>query len=321
VRILIWHLHGSWLTAFVQGGHDYLVPVLPGRGPFGRGRARTWDWPANVAEVTPGQLRDAPVDVVVLQRPEEFDLVKSWLGRVPGLGVPAVYLEHDAPPGPAAATPHPMAGVAGLPIVHVTHFNALYWDCGGTPVTVVEHGIPDPGPRYEGGLARAAVVVNEPLRRGRTVGADLLPGFAAAAPLDVFGMGVDGLAAGLGLPAARCREFDDLPQHAMHEQLARCRVYLHPYRWTSLGLSLIEAMFLGMPVVAVAATEAPVAVPPAAGVVSTDLAALHAGLRALIRDPARARQAGAAAREAARARYGLARFLRDWDEVLARALG
>ena len=29
VRILIWHLHGSWLTSFVQGGHDYLVPVLP----------------------------------------------------------------------------------------------------------------------------------------------------------------------------------------------------------------------------------------------------------------------------------------------------
>jgi Glycosyl transferases group 1 len=321
VRILIWHLHGSWLTAFVQGGHDYLIPVTPDRGPFGLGRARTWDWPPNVVEVAPEQLGDMPVDVVVLQRPEELEFVKSWLGRTPGRDVPAVYLEHDAPPGPAAGTPHPMAAVPGVPVVHVTHFNALYWDCGDAPVTVVEHGVPDPGARYTGELDRAAVVVNEPLRRGRTVGTDLLPGFAAVAPLDVFGMRVTGLATGLRLAAQRCREFEDLPQGAMHERLARCRVYLHPYRWTSLGLSLIEAMFLGMPVVGLAATEVPLAVPPAAGVVSTDLAALQAGLQAFLDDPARAREAGAAAREAARARYGLARFLRDWDEVLTRALG
>ena len=38
VRVLLWHVHGSWTTAFVQGGHDYLVPVLPDRGPDGVGR-------------------------------------------------------------------------------------------------------------------------------------------------------------------------------------------------------------------------------------------------------------------------------------------
>ena len=319
MRILIWHVHGSWLTSFVQGSHDYLVPVTPDRGPFGLGRARTWNWPASVAEVTPGQLRETPVDVVVLQRPEELALVSAWLGQVPGRDVPAVYTEHDAPPGPAAGTPHPMARVPGLRIVHVTHFNALYWDCGAAPVTVIEHGVVDPGPRYTGELPRAAVVINEPLRRGRTVGTDLLPGFGAAAPLDVFGMRVSGLARALGLPSWRCREFDDLPQHAMHERLSRCRVYLHPYRWTSLGLSLIEAMYLGMPVVAVAATEVPLAVPAAAGLVSSDPAALRDALRRFITDPAAARAAGAAAREAARCRYGLGRFLRDWDEVLREA--
>ena len=72
MRILIWHLHGSWLTAFVQGPHTYLVPVTPDRGPFGRGRARTWDWPPSVREITPADLATEPVDVVVLQRPEEL---------------------------------------------------------------------------------------------------------------------------------------------------------------------------------------------------------------------------------------------------------
>lgn len=27
--ILLWHVHGSWTTAFVQGPHRYLVPILP----------------------------------------------------------------------------------------------------------------------------------------------------------------------------------------------------------------------------------------------------------------------------------------------------
>ena len=47
MRVFFWHVHGSWTTALVQGEHEYLLPVLPGRGRDGRGRARTWEWPAN----------------------------------------------------------------------------------------------------------------------------------------------------------------------------------------------------------------------------------------------------------------------------------
>ena len=314
MRILIWHLHGSWLTSFVQGPHDYLVPVTPDRGPFGLGRARTWDWPASVMEISPGELRDADVDLVVLQRPDELPLAASWLGRTPGRDIPAVYLEHDTPATVGAR--HPMAGVEGLTIVHVTQFNALFWDCGPSPVTVIEHGVIDPGASWTGELGRAAVVVNDPLTRGRTVGADLLPGFAAQAPLDVFGMRVNGLARAQRLDPGRCREYEDLPQAQLHTELPRRRVYVHPFRWTSLGLSLIEAMFLAMPVVVLATTEAPRAVPPDAGAISTDVSELHAAVRRFIRDPAAARAAGLAAREAACARYGLKRFLRDWNQLL-----
>jgi len=48
MRILHWHVHGAWSTAFVQGPHDYLVPVVPDRGPDGLGRPDTYDWPASV---------------------------------------------------------------------------------------------------------------------------------------------------------------------------------------------------------------------------------------------------------------------------------
>ena len=86
MRILIWHLHGSWMTSFVQGPHDYLVPVTPDRGPFGLGRARTWDWPASVVEVTPPQLRDTPVDMVVLQRPRRAGAGRCLAGPGAGTG-------------------------------------------------------------------------------------------------------------------------------------------------------------------------------------------------------------------------------------------
>ncbi|GGL20393.1 glycosyl transferase [Sphaerisporangium melleum] len=307
MKILLWHVHGSWTTAFVQGRHDCLVPLTPDRGPDGLGRARTYPWPDSVREVPFDRLREEDVDVVVLQRPHEPELAEAWLGRRPGRDVPAVYVEHNTPAGDVPRTRHHLAGRDDIPLVHVTHFNELIWDSGHAPTRVIEHGVVDPGHLYTGELPRAGVVVNEPARRGRVAGTDLLPAFAAVTPLDLFGMKVTGLPYGT---------FENLPQARMHAELARRRVYLHPYRWTSLGLSLIEAMTLGMPVVALATTEAVEAVPPDAGVVSTRVATLVSALAAFAADPARAAQAGKAARAAALSRYGLPRFLADWDALL-----
>mgnify|MGYP001297138213 CR=1 FL=1 len=316
MNILLWHVHGSWTTAFVQGPHSYLVPVLPGRGPDGLGLARTYSWPGTVTELSPEQLRDAPVDLVLLQRPHEEELATRWLGgRRPGRDVPAVYLEHNAPAGDVPHTRHPCADRDDLVLVHVTHFNRLFWDNGRTPTAVIEHGVVDPGHRFTGELARAAVVVNEPLRRGRVTGTDLLPRLAAGVPLDVFGMRTEGLAGKLGLPPDRCRSHD-LPQAELHEAMARRRLYLHPVRWTSLGLSLIEAMHLGMPIVGLATTEAVEAVPREAGVLTTRPEELARAAAGFLHDPEAAAAAGRAARTAALARYGLRRFLDDWDLLL-----
>jgi hypothetical protein len=316
MRVLLWHVHGSWTTAFVAGTHEYLIPVLPDRSADGLGRARTWDWPASAREVTPAQLRDEQPDVVVLQRMRDLDLAREWLGREPGRDLPAVFLEHNAPDGGVPNTRHPLADRDDIPIAHVTHFNRLFYDNGRAPTTVIEHGIVDPGERYTGELARAAVVVNEPVRRGRYVGADLLPGLAAAAPVDVFGMGLTGLHEQYGLDPDRVALHEDPPQAAMHAELARRRVYVHPVRWTSLGLSLLEAMHLGMPVVALAATEAVEAVPEGAGVLSTRPERLWDAVRTYLHDEDAARLAGKAARAAALERYGLPRFLSDWDRLL-----
>jgi hypothetical protein len=300
MNILLWHVHGSWTTAFVHGKHRYLVPVNDARDEWGRGRARTFDWPASVEEIGPDRFAEA--DVVVLQRSDELDRVPRHL--------PKIYVEHNTPKGDVPNSRHPMADRDDLVIAHVTHFNELFWDTGGTRTTVIEHGVVEPAARWTGELGRLAVVTNEPVRRGRVTGTDLFPRFTGVAPLDVYGMGVAGLT-GAGITA-----YDDPPQALMHTAVARRRAYLHLCRWTSLGLSLIEAMQMGMPVIALATTEAVAAIPPGAGVLDTRVDTLVDAARWLIDDPAEGRRLGARARQAALFRYGLDRFLADWDRLL-----
>jgi len=311
MKVLLWHLHGSWTTAFVRGRHEYVVPVTPERGPYGRGRARTWDWPPNLVELPPDALEREPFDAVILQRPEEEDLAKRWLRGRPGRDIPLIYVEHDAPQARISEMRHPMADRSDVALVHVTSFNALFWDAGTTPQRVIEHGIVDPGYQYTGELERAAVVINEPIRRWRVTGTDLLAALADVIPVDLFGLGAH--AAARVLPV---HGMGNLTQTALHREMARRRVYVHPVRWTSLGLSLIEAMQLGMPVVALATTAVPGSVPAEAGVVSNDPVAIAAALRRLRGDPEEARRIGKAGRAYALERFGLDRFLDDWDRLL-----
>ena len=316
MKILLWHVHGGWTDAFVQGGHDYLLPTLAEGGPWGLGRAGR-DWPVNVREVPPLELHDADIDVVVLQRAEEIAEAERLTGRTLGRDLPAVFLEHNTPKPSPYGEVHPLAERRDIPIVHVTHFNDLAWDSGDAPTVVIEHGVRDPGNLYSGELPHLGVVINEPVRRGRVTGTDLLPRFAASVPLDLFGMGTDLAPAALRIASDRLAVIGDLPTHQLHPQLARRRAYLHPMRWTSLGLSLLEAMHLGMPALAIATTEAVRAVPPEAGAISTRVDDLVAAARRLVDDPDEARRRGAAARAWALEHFGLPAFLTAWDTLLA----
>jgi hypothetical protein len=316
VNVLIWHVHGSWTTNFVQGPHRYLVPVVPDRGPDGRGRARTWDWPEQVVEVAPHELAGAPIDVVIVQGPRELELLRRWCpDRRVGRDIPLVWLEHNAPQGRIAEMHHPARDRDDVTIVHVTHTNALMWDTGSTRTVVIDHGVLDPGARWTGDDPAAAVVVNEPVRRGRVVGTDLLPRFGKRGPIDVFGIGTRELIGDLGDPPWLAVH-EDVPQERLHDLLAHRRCYVHPFRWTSLGLSLIEAMLLAMPVVALATTEVPDAVPPDCGVVSNDVDALVDAVDRLRRDDELAMRLGTNARRHALERFSLDRFHERWNQLL-----
>ena len=314
LRVLLWHVHGSWTTSFVRGRHRYLLPVVDGGGPWGRGRCGR-DWPA-AEEVPADALPAADPEVVVLQRPEEIALTERWLGRRPGVDIPAIYVEHNAPRDGAATSRHPLAERTDIPLVHVTHFNDLMWDSGRAPTRVVPHGIVDPGALYTGELPHGVALINEATRRARVTGSDLLADFARAGPIDLFGIGACAFTPS-GPTAHPVRGIGDFAQAELHVEMARRRVYLHTARWTSLGLSLLEAMHLGMPVVALATTEAVAAVPPEAGAISTDIGALTAKFHEFLHEPDLAVLAGKSGRQFALEHYGLGAFLRRWDVLLA----
>lgn len=314
MRILLSDVHGGYTDALVAGRHDYVfLPAVDGRGGLSRLGAAA---PERAREVDPAVLRDDPPDVVLLQRPEDAAAVADRTGLRVGVDVAAVFLEHNTPKESVPNTRHPMAD-GDIPVVHVTYLNALLWDCGRTPTRVVEHGLADPGLRYDGTLDHLAFVVNEPVRRWRVTGTDLLPAFAPL-PVDAFGIDADLLPAALdhqpGIAFA-----GNLKPLQLRSALVRRRAYLHLNRWTSLGLSLIEAMLLGLPVVVLDTTVAARTVPPGAGAISADPDVLVAAAQRLLADPDEARAAGLVAREAALARHGLERFLDDWDAVFAAA--
>ena len=224
------------------GPDDYLVPVLPGprtrtaaAGPApGTGRTPS-------ARSSPDRLRDEPFDVVVLQRPQELDLLRGWTGRRAGRDSPPCTSSTTLRPGAVPRPRHPLADRDDIMLVHVTALQRA--DLGQRP------GADDgdrarhrriPGTGTPASCARLAAVVNEPVRRRRRRRHRLLLRLAADLPVDVFGMGVAALADRRRRCATACTT--TCPQQLMHAELARRRVYLHPFRWTSLGLSLIEAM-------------------------------------------------------------------------------
>lgn len=307
-NVLLWHVHGSWTESFVQGMHHYLLPVNSGRDADGRGLCGR-RWP-RAGEVDIHQLAHAPIDIAVLQRPEELELMTTWTGRRPGIDVPAVYVEHNAPRPSPTDSRHPLANRGHITIVHVTDFNRLMWDNAAAPTVVITHGIVDPGDLYTGDLPAAATMINEPIRRARVVGADLLDRLATDVPIDVWGIGTG------ELHGDNVRGRGDVLPPSLHQQVARRRVYLHTARWTSLGVSLVEAMHLGMPVVAVASTMTPLSVPSQAGVVTADVDTLAEALRYYVADPEAALAAGKSARQFAVQHFGLDRFLQEWDELI-----
>src|SRR5215211_2092775 len=206
LRILTWHVHGSYLDSLVQTGHDFFLPVAAD-GSGGRG---DWGWPDTVHEVPSEAVRDLDVDLVLFQSEANWR-EGSLILSDDQLRGPRIYVEHDPPREHPTDTRHPVDDPDVL-LVHVTAFNDLMWDSGRTPTRVIEHGVSVPDDvRYSGELERGIVVVNNLRKRGRRLGRDVYERARETIPLDLVGMAAESLG-GLGevkrdvLPAFEARD-------------------------------------------------------------------------------------------------------------------
>lgn len=310
LRVLTWHVHGSYLDSLIRTGHDFYLPVRD-EGGRRHGGIGGWGWPTDrVHEVPEDDVRDLDVDLVLFQHARNWREDGPRILSDAQLRGPRIYVEHDPPWADATETRHPVDDPDVL-LVHVTAFNALMWDNGRTPTSVIEHGVVDPGVRWTGELERGLVVLNDIGTRGRRVGRDVYDRARERLPIDLVGM--------------RSTEYGGLgevPRKDLPAFSAPYRFFLHPVRYTSFGMAVCEAMMVGLPIVALATTEMPTVLEDGrSGIIHTDPDHLIQGAAELLRDHGLAARLGEAGRRIALERFAIDRFAADWDLAFAEVVG
>jgi glycosyltransferase involved in cell wall biosynthesis len=309
LRILTWHVHGNYLYYLTQVPHVFYVLVNDERSPGYSGVCGNLPWGDNVIELPISRVRETEFDCILFQSRATYENDRHKLLSEAQLKLPKIYIEHDTPQEHPSNTRHHVDD-PNVMLVHVTAFNRTMWDNGACPTRVVDHGVTVPsGARYAGNLPRGISVVNNIAKRGRRLGRDIFEEARLAAPLDLVGMGAEEIG-GLG----------EIENPELPFFMAQYRFYFHPVRWTSLGLSAIEAMMVGLPIIGFAATELVTVIRNGeSGYLDTEPANLVACMRELIANPDLARQLGEGARREAEQRFNIDRFIHDWLRVFTEA--
>lgn len=313
LRVLTWHIHGSYLYYLSQTPCEFLLPVRRSREPGYTGRSGPFPWGNNVVEVPAEKVVDTAFDCVLFQHRKNFDIDQYEILSQEQRKLPRIYLEHDPPREMPTDTRHIVDDPEVL-VVHVTHFNRLMWDCGASPTRVIPHAVVVPeNVQYTGELEKGIVVINNIQSRGRRLGLDVYKEVRKHVPLDIVGMGSKEVG-GLG----------EVPAPQLPAFVARYRFFFNPIRYTSLGLAVCEAMKVGMPIVGLATTEMPVTVENGvAGYVHTDVRVLIEKMYLLLRDKVHAETLGRGARAAAERKFDMRRFTAQWlatfEEITGRA--
>jgi glycosyltransferase involved in cell wall biosynthesis len=304
LRIFTWHIHGSYLYYLSQGNFDIFIPFNDNRSEGYVGRGNTFPFGQNVIEVPASEVKHLELDCILFQtarnyQKDQFELLSERQRQLPRL-----YLEHDPPQEVPTNTRH-VVDDATVHIVHVTDFNCLMWDNNDSPTHVIDHGIAISEATYEGTIPKGLVIINNIHERGRRLGLDVFLDVRKHVPLDIIGMNTEKVG-GLG----------EILHPQLPDFIKQYRFFFNPIRYTSLGLAVLEAMMVGMPVVGLATTEMVTVIRDGEnGVLHTNIPYLVRAMHRLIQDPEWAARLGRAGRETAIHRFNIFRFIRDWENL------
>jgi len=309
LNVLIWQIHGSYLNSLVQAPHRFYLPTKPGKPEGYGGRGPTYSWSPDTIDVPAEEVRDLDLDLIIYQTMKNFTEDGREILSPEQRALPTIYLEHNTPQGRVNEMAHSVND-PGVLLVHVTHFNDLFWDSRETPTRVIDHAVMPTSGGYTGEYEKGVSLINDMPRRKRVVGGDIFSRVRREVPLDLF-----------GFDSKEVAGFGDLPQAKVHEEIKPYRFYFNPIRYTSLPLSILEAMEIGLPVVALATTELVTVIKDGEnGFIDTNVENLICRMRRLLADPEEARLIGEAGRRTVQERFGLERFVTDWEAAFEEAL-
>jgi hypothetical protein len=304
LRVLTWHVHGTYLYYLTQADCDFLLPVNAERNAGYGGKLGSNSWGKNVIEIPVEDLKQTDFDLILFQSRQNYLHDQYEVLSAEQRQLPRVYLEHDPPREHPTDTRH-IVDDPEVTLVHVTDFNQLMWDSGKVPSYVIHHGVVEPKARYEGTLERGIVVINNIQSRGRRLGYDIFETVRQHVPIDLIGIGAKEIG-GVG----------EIPHKELPEFISQYRFFFNPIRYTSLGLAVIEAMFVGLPIMGLATTELVTVIKSGYnGYISLKPETLIEHMQDLLQSPAKAKQLGEAARATAKKRFSIERFAHDWETL------
>jgi hypothetical protein len=305
LRVLTWHIHGSYLYYLTQTPCTFYLPCKDNKEEGYGGCTTGFPWGNNVVNVAAEDIKNTDFDCILFQSrkaylEDQYHLLSDEQRRLP-----KIYLEHDPPREVPTDTKH-IVDDPDMLLVHVTHFNKLMWDNNRTPTRVIEHGVlVDEQVYYTGELQKGIVVINGLAKRGRRLGLDVFKQVRKKIPLDLVGMHSTDIG-GLG----------EINNRQLCAFTARYRFFFNPIRYTSLGLSVCEAMMTGIPVVGLATTEMVVTIQnDYSGYIHTDVDYLIEKMQLLLENPAKAHELGRGAKQAAMEKFNIQRFTKDWIDT------
>ena len=303
LRVLTWHIHGSYLYYLTQTPCTFYLPCKDtNEEGYGGCKPGGFPWGNNILNVAAEDVKHTEFDCILFQSKKAYLEDQYELLSEEQRALPKIYLEHDPPREVPTDTKH-IVDDSDCLLVHVTHFNNLMWDNNRTPTKVIEHGvIVDESVAYTGELEKGIVVINGIVKRGRRLGLDVFKKVRKKIPLDIVGM-ISEEIGGLG----------EIPNRELAAFTSKYRFFFNPIRYTSLGLSVCEALMTGIPVVGLATTEMVVTVQnDYSGYVHTDVDFLIDKMQMLFHDHSKAKQLSLGAKQTAKEKFNIERFKKDW---------
>ncbi len=300
-KIFTWHIHGSYLFYLSQGNYDIYIPVTKDRDEGYYGRGLTFPFGPNVIEVQANKIRDLEFDLILFQTDKNYQHDQYSILSEEQRKLPRIFLKHDPPPSLNSPL---IVDDPDVMVVHVTDFNKLMWDNHGLKSTVIQHGVTDNGYLWNGHLQKGIVVINNLSARGRNLGTDVFDLVNSQLPVDIIGMGTEDLGG------------KEVLHPYLPEYIANYRFFLNPIRYSSMPLSLCEAMMAGLPVIALSVTELPSVIRDGEnGFINNDPNYLISKMKLLIENFELAKKLSENSRYTALQKFSIKRFINEWTNV------